>query len=156
MVIVAQPSAPVGVSAGIENCSNGTAVTYTSAFWMERPLHAETWNLTVTSCVDRVITVGETLWPSISSRAGSATSFTSSVPLPEVGQPSFVVGGGAGFAVTTAVGTDVACVEPSAFLAVTRERIVFPTSTPFSVYVLSVAPLMLEQLPPFESHRRHW
>jgi hypothetical protein len=26
MVIVAQPSAPVGVSAGIENCWNGTAV----------------------------------------------------------------------------------------------------------------------------------
>src|SRR5689334_10685502 len=108
------------------------------------------------SWVDREITVGETLWPSIRSRAGGEASLTSSVPLPEVGQPSFVVGGGAGFAVTTAVGTEVDAVEPSAFFAVTRERMVFPTSTLLSVYVFSVAPLMLEQLPPFVSQRRHW
>jgi hypothetical protein len=36
---------------------------------------------------------------------------------------------GAGAVRITADGTDVAAVEPSAFRAVTRERIVLPTST---------------------------
>ena len=52
-----------------------------------------------------------------------------------------------------AVGTDVAMVEPSAFDAVTRKRIVLPTSTDFSVYFRVVAPLIPAQLPPFLSHR---
>ena len=88
--------------------------------------------------VSRLTTVGEIDWPSISSLAGSATLVTASVPEPEVGQPSFVVGGGAAAAFTTALGTDVALADPSLFFAVTRTRIVLPASTPFSVYVLSV------------------
>ena len=61
-----------------------------------------------------------------------------------------------GAALTTAVGTDVDWVEPSAFRAVTRERIVLSMSSFFSTYVLSVAPPMFEQLPPLASQRRHW
>ena len=60
----------------------------------------------MTSCVERTITVGDTAWPSIWSRAGGAIALTSSVPVPDVGQPLTVVGGGAVFAVTTAVGSD--------------------------------------------------
>ena len=56
----------------------------------------------------------------------------------------------------TAVGTDVDWVAPSAFRAVTRERIVSSTSTFFSTYVFSVAPPMVAQLPPSLSQRRHW
>ncbi len=70
--------------------------------------------------------------------------------------PSQPLGAGAGAALTTAVGTDVAWVPPSAFRAVTRERIVLSTSTFFSTYVFSVAPPIFEQLPPSPSQRRHW
>src|SRR6476659_8981645 len=92
----------------------------------------------------------------MSRRAGSETSLTSTVPVPDVGQPFVEGGGGPGFAFTTELGTDVDDAEPSAFLAVTRTRIVLPTSTVLRTYVLSVAPLIDEQLPPFESQRRHW
>ena len=68
---------------------------------------------------------------SISRRAGSETSLTSTVPEPVVGQPFALVGGGPAFAFTTAVGTDVAAFEPSLFFPVTRTRIVLPTSTVF-------------------------
>jgi hypothetical protein len=61
--------------------------------------------------------------------------------------------GGGGFAVITAVGTDVAVVEPSPLLATTRKRSVFPTSADVSVYVSEWAPLMFAQLPPVLSHR---
>jgi hypothetical protein len=66
------------------------------------------------------------------------------------------VGAGAGCFFTTAVGTDVACAEPSAFVAVTRTRMVLSASGFLSTYVLSVAPPMFEQLPPFSSQRSHW
>jgi hypothetical protein len=84
------------------------------------------------------------------SRFGSAMPAIGSGALPS--QPL----GGAGAAWTTAVGTDVAWFEPSAFLAVTRERIVLSTSGFFSTYVFSVAPPIFEQLPPSLSQRRHW
>jgi hypothetical protein len=58
--------------------------------------------------------------------------------------------------VTTAVGPDVAVVEPSAFVAITRTRIVLPTSTPRSVYVRSVAPEISVQPLPFWLQRSHW
>jgi hypothetical protein len=49
---------------------------------------------------------------------------------------------------TTAEGADVDVLDPAVFVAVTRTRSVLPTSTDFSVYVLFVAPLIDEQLPP--------
>ena len=63
--------------------------------------------------------------------------------------------GGAVAARTTAVGTDVEGVEPSLFLAVTRTRIVLPTSTFFRTYVFWFVPPIAAQLPPSESQRRH-
>src|SRR5579885_2055553 len=90
------------------------------------------------------------------SRAGGETALTASVPLPLVGQPLRVDGCGCGAALTTAVGTDVEVAEPALFVAFSRTRSVFPTSTCFSAYVEPVAPEMLEQLPPFWSQRRHW
>src|SRR5213076_1575259 len=128
---------------------------YTSAPVTGRPLHADTWNFTVRSVVERVIGVGDADCPSISSRAGGETTLTSTGPVPVAGQPLTLVGG-VTFFCTTAVGTDVAWLDPSEFFAVTRTRIVLPTSTPFSVYVLSLAPPMFEQLPPVASQRRHW
>src|SRR5205814_6986242 len=55
----------------------------------------------------------------------------------------------------TALGADVVDDEPLPFRAVTRTRSVLPTSTPFNVYVRCVAPVIVEQLPPVWSHRRH-
>jgi hypothetical protein len=57
---------------------------------------------------------------------------------------------------TTAVGADVAEAVPAELRAVTRTRSVVPSSADVSVYVFAVAPLMLEQLPPVRSQRRHW
>ena len=71
-----------------------------------------------------MITVGETVCPSITSRAGGAIEATSSVPEPEVGQPFTVVGGGAVFDLITAVGSEATDVEPSELVAVTRTRAV--------------------------------
>src|SRR6476469_9242767 len=76
------------------------------------------------------------------------------VPLVTLPQP--FDGGGAWPALTAAVGTDVALRVPSEFLALTTIRSVLPTSTAFSVYVLSFAPPMLLQLPPSPSHLLHW
>src|SRR5437868_3106948 len=143
-VIVAQPSAPVGVSAGIENCSNGTAVVYTSAPVTERPLHAETWKRRVRSAVERLITDGEAVWPSTTRRAGGETALTSTGPEPVDGQPFTTGGTGAVFALTTAVGFEVACAEPSAFFAVTRTRRVSPMSAWRTRYVDESAPPMFE------------
>jgi len=74
-----------------------------------------------------------------------------------LGQP-FAAGGVVvvGRGATTAVGTEVAWVEPSALRAVTRTRSVLLRSGDESSYVFPVAPLMLEQLPPVRLHRRHW
>ena len=74
--------------------------------------------------VERPTTDGLIDWPSMSSRSGSETLAIGIGALPL--QP---VPGGAGAVRITADGTDVAVVEPSAFRAVTRERIVLPTST---------------------------
>src|SRR2546423_236354 len=102
---------------------------------MERPLHAETWKRTVTSAVDREMTDGETVWPSITSRAGEVTLPMSSVPVPAAGQPLTEMGGGVAlFALTTSVALDSAEAEPSAFFAVTRTRSVSPTSPPRTRY----------------------
>src|ERR687895_1944195 len=54
-----------------------------------------------------------------------------------------------------AVGTDVAVLEPSRLVAVTRTRSVLLTSTRPTLYVLLVAPLIAEHLPPLRSQRRH-
>ena len=54
----------------------------------------------------------------------------------------------------TAVGTDVASVDPLPFVARVRNRTVLPTSAEVSLYSRELAPLMLAQLPPFLSQRR--
>ena len=54
------------------------------------------------------------------------------------------------------LGAAVAVAVPKAFVAVTRTRIVRPTSLATRTYELDVAPAMLEQLPPVELQRRHW
>jgi hypothetical protein len=51
-------------------------------------------------------------------------------------------------AVTTAVCAELAAPDPPAFVAVTTDRIVSPTSLLASVYVLPVAPLISAQLAP--------
>jgi hypothetical protein len=56
----------------------------------------------------------------------------------------------------TAVGVEVEDADPCAFRAVTWTRSVVPWSTDLSTYVLSFAPEIDEQLPPFASQRRHW
>src|SRR5262245_6558776 len=76
--------------------------------------------------------------------------------LPAGGQP--LDGGGVGVDSfwITALGTEVACVVPSLFVARTRKRTVLPTSADFSVYCCVFAPPMLAQLPPSLSQRSHW
>src|SRR5688500_432774 len=64
-------------------------------------------------------------------------------------------GGGDGFALTTAVGTDVDVFEPSALDARTRTRSVSPTSADVTTRVFPFAPMIAEQLPPFTSQRSH-
>src|SRR4051812_24337116 len=123
--------------------------------------HAVTWKRAVTLVVPNVIVLGDTCAWSTRSRAGEETCATRMLPLLALPQPLATggvgvgAGAGASAAFITAVGTDVAVVLPSAFVAVTRNRIVFPTSTFFRTYPAapSLAPLMLAQLPPFSSHR---
>ncbi len=67
-------------------------------------------------CVVRVTTDGEIDCPSISRCAGDETSLTSTAPVPEVGQPFDDGRRRAGFAFTTAVGTDVDVVRAVAVL----------------------------------------
>jgi len=76
----------------------------------------------------RPSTCGLELNVAMLNRAGAESCAIAIVPLPD-GQP--VGAGAAGRAVTTAVGTDVSELEPSAFFAVTRTRIVWPTSAPW-------------------------
>ncbi len=61
-----------------------------------------------------------------------------------------------GSATTTAVCTDVACALPVAFVAVTRTRIVEPTSAGTSARVEAVEPAMSTQLAPAALQRCHW
>ena len=103
----------------------------------------------MTDVVERPTVVGLIDCVSIFSRSGSETFAIGIGALPL--QPV----AGAVATRMTAVGTEVAATEPSLLRAVTRERIVLPTSTFFSTYVLSLAPLIAEQLPPFSSQRRH-
>jgi hypothetical protein len=131
------------------NWLNGTTSTSTSAPWTGLPSH-DTCARIVIVWDERPTTPGLIDCPSTSSRSGGATFAIWIGALPA--QPL----GAAGAARTTAVGTEVAWAEPSLFRAVTRERIVLPTSTRLSKYVLSVAPPIVEQLPPFSSQRRHW
>ena len=56
----------------------------------------------------------------------------------------------------TALGADVAVLEPVACVAVTTTLSVRPTSADVKRYVCAVAPTMLEQPPPFWSQRCHW
>jgi hypothetical protein len=79
---------------------------------------------TVMELVERPTTAGLIDCPSMFSRSGSDTLAIGIGALPL--QP---VGAGAAATRITAVGTDVADAEPSLFRAVTRERIVLPTST---------------------------
>ena len=74
---------------------------------------------------------------------------TGTVPVPP-GQPV----AGAALA-TTAVGTDVAPVEPVLSVATTFTRSVTPASAFVRTYVLVVAPLMAAQLPPVAVQRCH-
>jgi len=71
-----------------------------------------------------------------------------------------VVGTGAPRGATTSVAFDAALALPSVLLAVTRNRIVEPTSTAASVYVFVVAAAITAQLeaspnPPSFGQRRH-
>ena len=77
-------------------------------------------------------------------RFGSATSLIRIVAPP-----------GASALAMTAVGADVAEAVPALLRAVTRTRSVVPSSAAVRTYVFDVAPLMLEQLPPLPSQRRH-
>ena len=61
-----------------------------------------------------------------------------------------------GSAATTAVWSDVACALPAPLVAVTRTRIVRPTSAGVSVYVVPVSPGMSAQFEPAASQRCHW
>ena len=76
------------------------------------------------------VTFGDTCAWSISRRAGDVTSVIGIVPFVTLPQP--FDGGGAGAALTTAVGTDVAVRVPSLFLALTTTRSVLPVSTGLS------------------------
>ena len=78
--------------------------------------------------VDPPTGLGLTLKRSMFSRAGELTWAIGAVPLP-AGHPVVGFTGGFVAAVTTAVGTDEAKLLPSAFVACTLKRIVFPTST---------------------------
>ena len=57
---------------------------------------------------------------------------------------------------TEEVGAEEAEADPPALAAVTTDRTVCPTSVLVSVYALSVAPLMFEQVPPDVSQSCHW
>jgi hypothetical protein len=70
-----------------------------------------------------------------------------------------IVGGdefAGGDAPTTAVGADVAVLEPALFDAVTTTRIVDPTSAADAAYDEPVAPGVAAQLAPPASQRCHW
>ncbi len=83
----------------------------------------------------------------------SPVSFWPSWAVPEiVGGAVFL---GTAFAETTAVWADCAESEPSALVAVTRTRIVLPTSAPTSVYVFKVPLATLAQLSPLLLQRSH-
>ena len=84
----------------------------------------------MTCVVPNVIVLGETCAWSTSSRAGGEMSAIAIVPLTTFPQP--FDGGGEAAALTTAVGTDVADLVPSAFLALTTTRSVLPASTALS------------------------
>ena len=96
------------------NWLNGTAAAYTSAPWTGRLPHAVIFAvmLNVPTCLPS--TCGFELNVTMLSRAGAESWLIWIVPLPD-GQP--VGAGAAGFAVTTAVGTEVSEPEPSAFFA---------------------------------------
>jgi hypothetical protein len=67
-----------------------------------------------------------------------------------------VFDGGVGAEATTAVAAESAVADPDAFVAVTRARIVEPTSPLTRTYDAPVAPAMSTQADPSASQRRHW
>ena len=85
---------------------------------------------------------------------GSADSTCPACAVPLI-VGSAVLLGATGAGATTAVGSELALLEPALFVAVTTTRIVKPTSAASAVYVFDVAPLMLPQLLPLVSHRCH-
>src|SRR5581483_2877195 len=93
------------------------------------PPHVEvTWKRTTSVRVPAVTMRGEVVSASTSSRAGGLI-FAASSGFPPAGQPLARGGlGGGGAAAITALGTEVAIVEPPALLAWTRSLSVFPTS----------------------------
>ena len=58
-------------------------------------------------------------------------------------------------ATTTAVAADVAVVDPSLLVAVTRNRTVCPSSAAVNWYCVPSAPLIVSQLPPLAAQRSH-
>src|SRR3954468_8278596 len=101
----------------------------------------------------RVIAPDERNW-STCKRAGEETlvTVTAVAPAASFGQP---VGDGAGVLPILAV-TALALSEPALFVAVTRARIVRPTSPERTPYVVDVAPPMSLHEPPPASQSRHW
>jgi hypothetical protein len=76
-----------------------------------------------------------------------SVSFSRAVP--EIVGGLFRDGGPAsGDAWTTPVGSELKLAVPSAFVAITRERIVWPTSAAVSTYVLRVSPEIVSHLTP--------
>jgi hypothetical protein len=59
-------------------------------------------------------------------------------------------------ALITGLAEETLVAEPDAFVAVTAERKVLPTSASLRTYVVATAPLMLLQLPPLLLQRCHW
>src|SRR5579862_4372925 len=143
---VAEPSEPVVASGGTLNCENGTAVAYTSAPLTVWPQVSVTTTFSENEVLLPRIGDGDATNELTWRRAGDEMSDADTlVPLAPVGQPVAAgAGAGAAAAVTTAVGTDVALVDPSTFVAVARTRSVFPWSTALRSYVVAVAPEMSE------------
>src|SRR3954454_5034100 len=113
------------------------------------PMRTCSEKLCVCLLIAPVVTLKSLIW----SRAGGESSAIGAVfALLLAGQPLFDTG----VAGMTAVGTLVESSLPSLFFAVTTTRSELPPSAPCSLYVLSFAPAMLAQLPPFLSQRRHW
>src|SRR3954452_4197804 len=101
---------------------------------MACPQVSTTWKRAVTRSVERVTVVGVTWYWSITRRAGGEMSLTFAVPV-SLGQP---VAGPA----MTAVGAEVAAVEPVLSAAVTFTRSVAARSALVATYVFATAPVM--------------
>ena len=91
--------------------------------------------------------------------AGLQLPFETRSVSPTTGEPlttGFTVFDGPVAEPMTSVGADVADALPSAFVAVTTTRSVWPTSPDVGVYVLLVPAVMSPQPLPSDPHRCHW